>query len=152
VGGAEIIKNLKEDDGFDVKNISRTRMANVAKAYGWWIAKECCTLTILKPVDFTLLKPRTANFLRDLFTQLFIATQVSVPVLGASMPTTRNRGAVEEVFIKATRIEALALGLIYFLSKEMSWSKDEDGEGLVKWATGVAVDTLRTGMDVIPNL
>jgi len=42
--------------------------------------------------------------------------------------------------------------VIYFLSKEMSWSKDEDGEGLVKWATGVAVDTLRTGMDVIPNL
>jgi hypothetical protein len=23
-------------------------MANVAKAYGWWIAKDCCTLAILK--------------------------------------------------------------------------------------------------------
>lgn len=152
VGGAEVIKNLKENDGFDAKNISGTRMANMAKAYGWWIAKDCCTLTILKPVDFTILKPRTADFLNDLFTQLFIATQVSVPVLGTSVPTTRNRGTLEEVFIKATRMEALALGLIYFLSKEMPRLKSEDGEGSVKWATGVAVDTLRTGLDVIPNL
>lgn len=152
VGGAEVIKNLKENDGFDAKNISGTRMANMAKAYGWWIAKDCCTLTILKPVDFTILKPRTADFLNDLFTQLFIATQVSVPVLGTSVPTTRNRGTLEEVFMKATRMEALALGLIYFLSKEMPRLKSEDGEGSVKWATGVAVDTLRTGLDVIPNL
>jgi hypothetical protein len=48
VGGAEVLKNIKEDDGFDVRNISGTRIANVAKAYGWWIAKDCCTLTILK--------------------------------------------------------------------------------------------------------
>jgi nucleolar MIF4G domain-containing protein 1 len=48
VGGAEVIKNLKEDDGFDVKSISSTRMKNVAKAYAWWIAKDCITLGILK--------------------------------------------------------------------------------------------------------
>jgi nucleolar MIF4G domain-containing protein 1 len=76
---------------------------------------------------------------------------VSVPVLGTSVPNTHNRGALEEVFIKATRIEALGLGLLYFLSK-MSQPKGGNGEGLVKWATGVAVDTLRTGMDVVPNL
>lgn len=48
MGGAEVIKNLKEDGGFDVKKISGTRMGNVAKAYGWWLAKDCCTLAILK--------------------------------------------------------------------------------------------------------
>ena len=48
MGGAEVLKNIKEVDGFEVKNISGTRIANVAKAYGWWIAKDCCTLTILK--------------------------------------------------------------------------------------------------------
>jgi hypothetical protein len=48
VGGAEVLKNIKEVDGLEVRNISGTRMANVAKAYGWWIAKDCCTLTILK--------------------------------------------------------------------------------------------------------
>lgn len=49
VGGAEVIKNLKDDDGgFDLKTISLTRMKNVAKAYGWWLAKDCVTLAILK--------------------------------------------------------------------------------------------------------
>lgn len=77
---------------------------------------------------------------------------MSTPVLGTAVTTTRNRGAIEEVFIKATRIEALALGLVYFLSKEMTGSKNGEGESLVKWASGVAVDTLRTGMDIVPNL
>jgi nucleolar MIF4G domain-containing protein 1 len=105
-----------------------------------------------QPVDFTILKPRTSNFLKDLFTHLFIATQVSVPAIGTTVPTTRNQGAVEEVFIKAMRLEALALGLIYFLQKEMSQPKDRNDKGLISWATRVAVDTLRTGMDLVPNL
>jgi hypothetical protein len=45
-------------------------------------------------------------------------------------------------------MESLALGLLFFLQKEMSQPKDGGSEQLVKWATGVAVDTLRTGMDV----
>jgi nucleolar MIF4G domain-containing protein 1 len=98
------------------------------------------------------LKPSTCTFLSNFFTHLFIATQVSVPVLGNSIPTTRNRGALEQVFIKATRMESLALGLLFFLQKEMSQPRDRDSEQLVKWATGVAMDTLRTGMDVVTNL
>lgn len=85
-------------------------------------------------------------------THLFLATQVSTPVLGDAVPTTRNQGSVEEVFIKATRLETLALGLVYFFSKEMSALAGQNGEELIKWATKVAVDTLRTGMDIIPNL
>jgi len=73
-------------------------------------------------------------------------------VLGNSIPTTRNRGALEQVFIKATRIESLALGLLFFLQKNMSQPGDGDSEQLVKWATGIAVDTLRTGMDVVTSL
>lgn len=54
VGGAEVIKNLGEDvsAGFNVKNISNMRMRNVAKAYSWWIAKDCCTLAVLKVSSF----------------------------------------------------------------------------------------------------
>lgn len=49
VGGVEVIKSLKDNDvGFDVKSMSHSRMKNVAKAYAWWIAKDCCTLTIFK--------------------------------------------------------------------------------------------------------
>jgi hypothetical protein len=50
VGGIEIIKNLKDNDGFGVKAISATRIQNVAKAYAWWIAKDCATLGILKVI------------------------------------------------------------------------------------------------------
>lgn len=48
IGGTEVIKNLKEDGGFDLTSVSSTRLRNVAQAYGWWIAKDCCTLAILK--------------------------------------------------------------------------------------------------------
>jgi nucleolar MIF4G domain-containing protein 1 len=59
VGGAEVIKNLKHDgEGveFEVKVISTTRMKNVAKAYAWWIAKDCAALGILKVIKSTLFK------------------------------------------------------------------------------------------------
>lgn len=49
VGGAEILKNMKDDEGnFELKRISETRCSNIARAYGWWIAKDCCSLTMLK--------------------------------------------------------------------------------------------------------
>ncbi|KAJ6609207.1 armadillo-type protein [Mycena sp. CBHHK59/15] len=157
VGGAEVIKNLKDDDGFDVKSISSTRMKNVAKAYGWWIAKDCISLSILKPVDFTALKPQSRDFLKELLIQLFVSTQVATPMISSSakaVPTTRNRGPVEEIFIKASRVETLAMGLVYFLTEAFrDVNATEDGFGkLTKWACAVAKDTLRTGVDVIPSL
>ncbi|KAJ7104034.1 hypothetical protein B0H15DRAFT_808180 [Mycena belliarum] len=152
VGGAEVIRNLKDDDGFDNKSISSTRIKNVAKAYSWWIAKDCVTLGILKPVDFTTLKPQSQTFLKELFVQLFVSSQVSTPVISASaVPTTRNRGPIEEIFIKASRLEALAMGLVYFLTEAFRDVEDmPDGlQKLSKWASAVAKDTLRTGVQVL---
>lgn len=49
MGGVEVIKNMKDEDGgFDVKSVSFSRMMNVARAYAWWIAKDCVTLGVLK--------------------------------------------------------------------------------------------------------
>ncbi|KAL1697008.1 armadillo-type protein [Schizophyllum commune] len=158
VGGAEVVKNLGDanddsDDEERAKKISPARMRNVAKLYAWWIAKDATSLTILKPVDFTVLKPRGRAFLRELLVQTFVATQTASPVLGAT-PQTRNRGAVEEVFIKAARVEALAMGLVYFITQVvMKEASADDAEGkFVKWAGGVAKETLRTGLDVVPGL
>lgn len=81
-----------------------------------------------------------------------MATQVSTPVLGTVAPSARNRGAVEEVFIKATRMEALAMGLVYFFSREMVDVELGTGSEIIKWTSGVAVDTLRTGVDIVPIL
>ncbi|KAJ7067055.1 hypothetical protein C8F01DRAFT_657335 [Mycena amicta] len=152
VGGAEVIKNLQDEDDFDVKSISSTRIRNVAKAYAWWIAKHCVTLAILKPVDFTALKSQSTAFLKELFTQLFVYSQTAAPIISASaVSETRNRGSVEEIFVKATRIEALAMGLVYFLTETFR-DVDNHDEGFVKWASGVAKDTLRTGIDGIASL
>jgi nucleolar MIF4G domain-containing protein 1 len=70
------------------------------------------------------------------------------------LPTARNRSTIEDTFIKATRIENLALGLVYFLTGPFSEQSYEDEEiaDLVKWASGLALETLRTGVDVIPTL
>jgi len=158
VGGAEIIKNQNDDDAddFDVKSISPSRMKNIAKAYGWWVAKDCVTLAIFKPVDFMSTKPRARQFLIELYIQLFINSQTASPVLSSKakdLPSTRNRGALEEIFIKATRIQSLALGLIYFLSEaSRRHDPEDDNAAFVKWACGVAIETLRTGMDIIPTL
>ncbi|KAJ7158634.1 hypothetical protein C8R46DRAFT_1178090 [Mycena filopes] len=138
VGGAEILKTLNEnaDEGFAVKSISGTRVRNVARAYGWWVAKDCVGLGILK-----------------LFVQLFLSSQVATP-LAAAVPATRNRGPVEEIFIKASRVETLAMGLVYFLTEAFrDVAELDEGVGkLVKWGSGVAKETLRAGVDVIPGL
>lgn len=154
VGGAEIIKNLGEDAGFDVKSISSTRIKNIARAYGWWIAKDCCTLAILKPVDFTVLQPQSRTFLKELLTQIFISTQVSTPLLSRNpkdLPKGHNRGPLEEVFMKATRVQTLVIGLVYFIGDVFKGDGIED-DGFLKWAAQVARDTLRTGMDVVAGL
>jgi len=49
VGGAELTKNIKDNGGgSEVQQMPPTRLRNVAKAYAWWIAKDCSSLTIFK--------------------------------------------------------------------------------------------------------
>lgn len=51
VGGAEMLRALGDGDagaGFALASVSGTRLRNVARAYAWWIAKDCCTLAVLK--------------------------------------------------------------------------------------------------------
>jgi nucleolar MIF4G domain-containing protein 1 len=62
-------------------------------------------------------------------------------------PSMRNRGSLEEIFLKASRIENLGLGLVFFMS---STFKGEDG--FLTWASSVAKETLQTGMDHIPRI
>ncbi|KAI5983325.1 hypothetical protein EDD15DRAFT_1888672 [Pisolithus albus] len=148
VGGTEVIKNLKGDEGhLEIKDISFSRMRNVAKAYGWWIAKDICSLLILKPVDFTLLKPQSRKFLKELFTQVFAATQGSSPMLSDGLDIqSRNRSVIEDTFNRATKIENLGLGLIFFLSHAF-----HEETGFLQWASSVAKETLQCGMDHIPR-
>lgn len=51
------------------------RIGNLAQAYAWWISKDCLSLQALKPVDFTLLQPRPAQFLGLLLIHLVLSVQ-----------------------------------------------------------------------------
>jgi nucleolar MIF4G domain-containing protein 1 len=99
-------------------------------------------------MDFTVLKHRTREFLLHFFHQLFANSQGSTPALGNDLPTARSKNSLEEIFIKATRIQVLAMGLAYFLTEMKRGSEEE----FIQWASGVAIDTLRTGLDIIPTL
>ncbi|KAJ3993173.1 hypothetical protein F5050DRAFT_1810751 [Lentinula boryana] len=155
VGGAEVIKGLQGGGGesFRVESISPTRMKNLAEAYAWWIAKGSVTLAVLKPIDFTNLKPQTEIFLRQLFTYLFLSSQSKSPLIGTKTSLYRNRAFIEEVFIKVSRLQTLAVGLVIFLSKGLSLEDvDQDTAKLVKWGAEIARDTLQSGLDIIPDL
>ena len=110
-----------------------------------------------KPVDFTTLKPRTREFLKELFTQIFVNSQRPTPLVTSDLRNitfTRNRNAIEEIFIKASRIQALAMGLVYLLSETFT-DKSEPEDGFFKflrWAVNVAKDTLRTGVGLVPSI
>ncbi|KIY66079.1 ARM repeat-containing protein [Cylindrobasidium torrendii FP15055 ss-10] len=149
-GGAEIIKSMQESGGsFDLKDISDTRMRNVAKAYAWWIAKDCVSLVVLKPIDFTALKAKTKVFLSELLDQVFVGTQVTTPLVRSTkdLMLNKNRTAIEQVFLRATRAETLSMGLVYFLTRVY-----ETEDPFFEWAADIARDTLKTGVDVIPDL
>ena len=59
--------------------------------------------------------------------------------------TERKRAAVEDVFAKAARVQTLAMGLVYFISEAF---RGGEVAGLVRWASEIAKDTLRSSVEV----
>ena len=86
--------------------------------------------------------------MRELFVHVLANTQLATPLLSSEeLPCTKNKAPQKEVFIKGSKIQSVTLELVYFLRESF---KGE--EGTSKWASQVALQTLRTGMDVIPTL
>jgi nucleolar MIF4G domain-containing protein 1 len=71
-----------------------------------------------------------------------------------NVPFTDNRHAVQDIFIKASRIQSLAMGLVYFLSEafEGDFNADDGYSKFMQWAVGTAKATLQTGIDVVTAL
>lgn len=122
----------------------------MAKAFGWWFAKESVGLTALKPVDFTTLKPESRTFIKNMFVQFFASSQVTSPMQAANPANVGDeweKAPVQDVFGKVARIEGLALGLIYFLTeltKESTFSTGS-GDRLLRWGSESAMEALRQG-------
>ena len=125
--------------------MSDTRIRNVARAFGWWIAKDCCTLSVLKPVDFAALKKPARAFMHELFVHVFANTQLATPWLASQdLPGARDKGALEDVFLKGAKLRALALGLTYYLREAF-----KAGDGFLDWASQIALQVLQSSVDVM---
>jgi hypothetical protein len=99
VGGAEVIKNLKGNgDESEVKDVSSTKMRNVAKAYAWWIANDCVTVTIFKVCSIGYSSVRVTELplaARGLYSAKTPNTQLSLAPLS---PAFRKQPGIDPNF------------------------------------------------------
>ncbi|KAI5122764.1 hypothetical protein M0805_009846 [Coniferiporia weirii] len=159
VGSAEMAKSFEDDNdenqSFDLDRVSSTRVANVARAFAWWVAKDSVAITILKTLDFVTLKTKTQIFLTHLFTHLFACTQdpSPVPSLSSSLTdnvlTMRNSKVLEEVLLKAARVPDLAMGILHFLSASLRQTKSQNQkmDSFVLWGCDTAKDALQNMLE-----
>lgn len=139
VGGAERLAAGTEESS--EAHVSPRRARNIARAYGWWLAKGTLGLSILKPIPFGVLQPDSTDFLRHLFSSLLLSTQSSSPMLTSnSKLPQRDVKAVEAAFLKVSAVGgSLARGIRHFLETELLTSEDET----VRWAAENANEALR---------
>ncbi|KIM20855.1 hypothetical protein M408DRAFT_81406 [Serendipita vermifera MAFF 305830] len=148
------------DDGFETPagpSTSRTR--NMAKFYGWLIARGSLSIFALRPINFTLLQPNTLGFLDTLFYDIFVNSQGPTPILSRTGLATLwqrgdtsiigkakyDKGQIVETFMPAIRDGDLAKGLIVYLSKfiKRKVGQGEEGERrFFVWAVDVAKEVL----------
>ncbi|KAH7335592.1 armadillo-type protein [Rhizoctonia solani] len=149
VGGEAITR----DESINSDEVSNSTISNYAKAYAWWLARGSITLTILKPVEFLILQPRTKQFFKALFTQMIMSSQSNSPLVDirspeSAIPQTRNREVIEEIVAKARRLPAMCKGIGHFIQTILSEEKDlkpktKRAHELVVWGLGVAKDALQ---------
>ncbi|KAG8803249.1 suppressor of glycerol defect [Serendipita sp. 398] len=160
VGGAEMIKTHDTHLDFATSSVSKERVRNIAKLYGWWISRESVTLTVLKPIDFLRVKPETQGFLDTMFRDIFVNSQVHAPLLsstGLASLWVRNdhrKEPLEKLALQATHHGALAQGLLLYFSKltKRCASKMKPGESkFFTWAAGTVKEALETGISLVPS-
>ncbi|PWN42541.1 hypothetical protein IE81DRAFT_323301 [Ceraceosorus guamensis] len=180
VGGKTIVDGAasdSEDEDGDVSSnaMPARKMAHLARAYGWWIAKGALTLNVLKTVGFATLKPRGARFLQLLLAHVLLSTQVPSPLQtlriksapSLSLSKTKSLGAgdqqaLEEVLVSGTvGNQDLSKGLLYFIDAHVAKKNEiaqlvgrgEEVEGTrtrLLWAAATAKEVLSVGATIRP--
>lgn len=103
-----------------------------------------------------MLKSQTTFFLRQLLINLLLSSQSTSPLVGGEVYVSRNRASIEDIFIKASKLQTVSMGLVFFLSKGLIFDNADDIDDpniikLVKWGVEIAMDTLRGGLDIVPD-
>ena len=163
VGGAHVVQDEESDvDESLVDDPVRLRkLVHLARAYGYWVATDSLSLSVLKPVDFTTLHGPATLFLQHLLLQLLLVTQTQAPMLTPRLrmrlvraPAPRDRERLERLVVKGTMGHpGLAQGLLVFLRLHMADAQlerllgGEDAAVLTRlvWAVRTATETLSVG-------
>lgn len=179
VGGRSIVERDGEasddEDSLSAASMTEERIANVSRAYGWWIAKGAMTLSAMKVIDFTTLKSRAVHFLQQLFIHIFLSAQTTSPTLTFRLSSSQGKKdgpyvfgqgdsgidqsakeAIESVFVKGTLSNALLCkGIFFFLERKLkatdclhvgdSLGATPHAKKQLLWARGVAKQVVKVG-------
>ena len=102
----------------------------------------------LQPIDFTVLKEQTRDFLKEFLLQLFIDAHISTPSTAENTRSLvqkvalRNRDSLGEVFRKASVHEGLRAGLHHFIRRVFKKDVEEDTDGFIAWAVEISTEAL----------
>lgn len=105
VGGRSIVEREEEeedqrgddDDYFQEKTVSRSKISNIARAYGWWFAKGALSLSAMKVIDFTSLKAQAIQFLQEVFIHLLLSAHTNSPMLTLCLASTKKSGPFPKI-------------------------------------------------------
>ncbi|PWN37286.1 uncharacterized protein FA14DRAFT_170159 [Meira miltonrushii] len=146
VGGQSILSRQEEEDESDLEEdedesalafggekgmATEQGMANVARTYGWWMAKGSLTLEALRAVDFTTIR-KGVPFVQLLIIHILLSISSTSPVhtlMASKGPssqseTSKNQKAVETLFVQGTRAnQRLAQGLLIFMEQHLTSKK-----------------------------
>ncbi|TKY90218.1 hypothetical protein EX895_000216 [Sporisorium graminicola] len=129
VGGekfaAALFSTEDDDDDEQGKRVDPRRVANMARAYAWWISHDCLSLQALKTVDFTALNPRPAHFLGLLLIHLILSIQspkspaktLHLPTVTAPLKHDKLAKMVQSNLVGGS-ID-LTRGLLFFLNTKL---------------------------------
>ncbi|PWN50245.1 ARM repeat-containing protein [Violaceomyces palustris] len=117
-----------QDDEVKARKTNPRRIANLARAYGWWMAKGSITLNALKTINFTEVRSRGVTFLQLMIVNTILSTQTNSPVAQTLKPPKGSSGdegsssgqlkPLESVLLKGTSgNQELCKGLLLFCQR-----------------------------------
>lgn len=149
VGGRSIVEREDEEEHLDrfgddedssSSQLTSHRIANIARAYGWWFAKSALSLSATKVINFTSLKSRAITFLQQVFVHLCLSIHTTSPALTLRLVSKRSikgdaymikhdktstideaaKKTLESVLVKGTLSNAThSQGLLFFLERHL---------------------------------
>ncbi|CDW97793.1 hypothetical protein, partial [Sporisorium scitamineum] len=162
VGGEKFAAALFDDDD-EEKRVDPRRVANLARAYAWWITHDCLSLQSLKTVDFAALNPRPAEFLGLLLVHLILSIQsykspaktLHLPTVTAPLKQDKLTKLIQSNLVGGS-ID-LTRGLLFFINtklgpraqKELILGAEGKGKKELKNSMRPLLETVKEGLGVV---